>query len=160
MGYVIYISVVMVIAPLCCIVGEIYLRNEETKVLDLTWKWLIFWAIGIRLSSAGLSQVLNPSFTAGILQLSESAHIIVRELGFANLLMGGLAIASLVFPSLRIAATMGGIYLGAAGILHIVRGIEHVNFKEATALLSDIWAFSIVLGFYLYYFILYLREKT
>lgn len=160
MGYVIYIAVVMFIAPLCCILGEIYFRSGESKTFDITWKWLIFWAIGIRLFSAGISQVSNPTFTAGILQLPESAHIIIRELGFANLLMGGLAVLSLVFPSLRIAATMGGLYLGAAGILHIIRGLDHVNFKEATALISDIWAFIIVLGFYLYNFIPYLREKT
>lgn len=51
--------------------------------------------------------------------------------------MGGLAILSLAFPSFHMAATVGGLYLGAAGILHIFRGIEHVNLKEATALISD-----------------------
>lgn len=47
-------------------------------------------------------------------------------------------------------AIVGGLYLGAAGILHIFRGIEHVNLKEATALISDLWAFLIVLTYYLY----------
>ncbi|WP_279633560.1 hypothetical protein [Leptospira noumeaensis] len=44
---------------------------------------------------------------------------------------------------------MGGLYLGAAGLLHIIRGIDYVNFKEATALISDIWALFIVLANYL-----------
>lgn len=159
MGYVIYISFVMFIAPLCCILGEVYYRSEQTNVLNTTWKWFIFWAIGIRLTTAGTSQVLNPAFTAGILQLSESAHIIIKELGFANLLMGGLAILTLSFPSFRMAATVGGLYLGAAGILHIFRGIEHVNLKEATALISDLWAFLIVLTYYLYNLTPFLQTK-
>lgn len=108
-----------------------------------------FWAIGIRLISAGVNQIANPAFTASILQLNDSAYLVIRELGFANLLMGGLAALSLFFPTLRPAATLGGLYLGMAGLLHVIRGIEHVNLKEGTALISDLWGFLIVVAYFL-----------
>ncbi|TGM13531.1 hypothetical protein EHQ81_11910 [Leptospira selangorensis] len=149
MGYFIYIVATMFVVPLLSVTGEFFYRSSRIRFLDLSWKWFIFWAIGIRLISAGLNQVINPAFTASILQLNDSAHFVIRELGFANLLMGGLAGLSLFFPSLRSAATLGGLYLGLAGLLHVIRGIEHVNFKEATALISDLWGLLIVTGYYL-----------
>jgi hypothetical protein len=158
MGYFIYILATMFVVPLLSVIGEFYYRSSQMRFLDLSWKWFIFWAIGIRLISAGLNQIVNPAFTASILQLSDSTHVVIRELGFANLLMGGLAGLSLFVPSLRPAATLGGLYLGMAGLLHVVRGIEHVNFKEATALISDLWGFLIVVAYYLDLFLL--RHKT
>ncbi|TGL64530.1 DUF6790 family protein [Leptospira sarikeiensis] len=149
MGYVIYIVATMFVVPLLSVIGEFYFRSPQARFFDLTWKWFIFWAIGIRLITAALSQIANPAFTASILQLNDSAYVIIRELGFANLLMGGLAGLSLFFPSLRPAATIGGLYLGLAGLLHVVRGIEHVNLKEATALISDLWGLLIVSSYYI-----------
>lgn len=149
MGYLIYIVVTMLVAPLLSVIFEFYYRSPQQRFLDLSWKWFLFWAIGIRLITAGANQIANPAFTASIMQLSDSAHVVIRELGFANLLMGGLAVLSLFFPSLRPAATLGGLYLGLAGLLHVIRGIEHVNFKEATALISDLWGFLIVVGYLL-----------
>ncbi|PJZ46402.1 DUF6790 family protein [Leptospira brenneri] len=154
MGYFIYIVAAMLVAPLFSVIFELYYRSSQIRFLDLTWKWFIFWAIGIRLITAGASQIANPAFTASIMQLSDSAHVVIRELGFANLLMGGLAALSLFFPSLRPAATLGGLYLGLAGLLHVIRGIEHVNFKEATALISDLWGFLIVVAYYVDSFLL------
>lgn len=149
MGYLIYIVVTMLVAPLLSVIFEFYYRSTQQRFLDLSWKWFLFWAIGIRLITAGANQIANPAFTASIMQLSDSAHVVIRELGFANLLMGGLAVLSLFFPSLRPAATLGGLYLGLAGLLHLIRGIEHINFKEATALISDLWGFLIVVGYLL-----------
>ncbi|MBS0618359.1 MAG: hypothetical protein JSR44_09235 [Spirochaetes bacterium] len=158
MGYVLYISATMFILPLISIGIEFCYRSSQNRLLDLTWKWFIFWAIGIRLFSAGINQIANPAFTAGILQLNDSAHLIIRELGFANLLMGTLACLSLFVPAFRSAATLGGLYLGMAGILHVVRGSDHVNLKESIALISDLWAFLIVVAYYLDFFLLRYRS--
>ncbi|TGL44630.1 DUF6790 family protein [Leptospira perdikensis] len=158
MGYLIYIVATMLVLPLVSVIVEFYYRSSQIRFFDLTWKWFIFWAIGVRLMTAGLNQIANPAFTASIMQLSESAHVVIRELGFANFLMGGLAILSLFYPSLRPAATLGGLYLGLAGLLHVIRGIEHVNFKEATALISDLWGFLIVVAYF--FDSLFLRNRT
>lgn len=154
MGYLIYIVATMFVLPLVSVIVEFYYRSPQQRFLDLSWEWFLFWAIGIRLITAGANQIANPEFTASIMQLNDSAHVVIRELGFANLLMGGLAVLSLFFPSLRPAATLGGLYLGLAGLLHVIRGIEHVNFKEATALISDLWGFLIVVGYYVDSFLL------
>jgi len=158
MGYVIYIAATMFVVPSLFVLGEFFYRSPQTRFFDLAWKWFIFWAIGVRLISAGVNQITNPAFTASILQLNDSAHLVIRELGFANLLMGGLAMLSLFFPTLRPAATLGGLFLGMAGLLHVVRGIEHVNLKEGTALISDLWGFLIVVAYYLDSF--FFRLKT
>jgi hypothetical protein len=53
-------------------------------------KWFVFWAVGMRLSTAGLRQILQPRFTAKtILGIDGSdALVLVRELGFANTAIG------------------------------------------------------------------------
>ena len=91
MGYVIYIAATMLVVPLFSVLGEFFYRSSQARFFDLTWKWFIFWAIGIRLISAG-------------------------------------------------------------------RGIEHVNLKEGTALISDLWGFLIVVAYFLDSF--FFRHKT
>jgi hypothetical protein len=77
------------------------------------------------------------------------SHVIVRELGFANICMGTLGILSLFFIQFRLAAAItGGLYFGLAGLVHIFRKPESKN--ENLAMGSDIFIFIIVLFYVLY----------
>ena len=125
-------------------------------VIDLLWggsadimvpigKWFVFWAVGVRLFLAGVRQVARPQFTAEVIfEIKDKTSLaIVREVGFANLAMGSLGLASLgqskwVMP----AALVGGLYYGLAGIGHIIRG--RLNFSGWVALTSDLFIFALL----------------
>jgi hypothetical protein len=108
-------------------------------------KWFVFWAIGIRLLTAGLRQVIKPEFTAkDILHIdSIESHIIVRELGFANICFGLAGVVSMYIPEWRTAAAFtGGLYMGIAGIQHIIKKPSTPN--EMVAMVSDIFIFLVM----------------
>ena len=108
-------------------------------------KWFVFWAIGIRLLTAGLRQVIKPAFTAkDILHIdSIESHIIVRELGFANICFGLAGVLSLYIPEWRTAAAFtGGLYMGIAGVQHIIKKPSTPN--EVVAMVSDIFIFLVM----------------
>ena len=99
---------------------------------------------GVRLFTAGLKQALQPAFTAKtIFEIQdESSHVVVRELGLANMSMGLGAIVSAFAPSWRpAAASVGGLYFGLAGLMHVGRRPKSGN--ELTALVSDLLVFSV-----------------
>jgi len=80
---------------------------------ELFGKWFIFSAVGLRLFLAGIKQVKNPEFTANqIFHIdSPESYPILRELGFANICFGLVAIVSLFKPDWRIvSAFASGIY--------------------------------------------------
>ena len=107
----------------------------------LVGKWFAFWAVGVRLFLAGVRQMAQPEFTAKtIFEIDDSASFaIMREVGFGNLPMGALGLASLIVSGWVLpAAFVGGLYYGLAGLGHWVRG--HRNFAGRTAML-DIAAF-------------------
>jgi hypothetical protein len=90
---------------------------------------------------AGLRQILQPSYTAEVnLSLkSEDSLVIVRELGFANLSISLIGLASLVLPPWSSAATLSG------SVFHALAGVQHAfraerNGKETIAMDSDLWA--------------------
>jgi hypothetical protein len=90
----------------------------------------------------------QPQFTAGsIFGIKDDAALgIVREVGFGNLVIGTLGLASLAFPSWVVpAALVGGLYYGLAGIGHAMRGER--NAKEQVALVSDLWIFALLAVF-------------
>ncbi|MCC5815252.1 MAG: hypothetical protein JJT78_10880 [Leptospira sp.] len=149
MGYFLYILLTMLIAPIACILNEYFIKKEKTDLIETICKWFIFWTIGIRLLTAGLSQIFNPSFTANILGIDLTNLVIVQELGFANLLFGIMGISSIYFQNYRIPATSGGIFLGMAGLLHVSRIFEDISFKESVALVSDLFIFFIVIFYYI-----------
>jgi hypothetical protein len=92
-------------------------------------------------------QTVRPQFTAqSIFGIKDSgakdsgALGIVREVGFGNLAMGTLGLASLVKPEWTLpAAIVGGLYYGLAGLGHA--GRPERNFKEQIALVSDLLIF-------------------
>ena len=152
--YLYYIIAVMFVFPLVSfLIERAYRKKREfpQPVIETLAKWFIFWGVGIRLLTAGISQTLNPGFTASILEISDTCFVAIREIGFANISMGLLAVISLFIPSWRKAGGFcGGLYLGIAGFLHVGRISEGINLKETIAMVSDLFIFAIVV-FYLVY---------
>ena len=139
----------MLIFPCISIIAD---NSSNQSLILLGGKWFVFWAIGIRLFTAGIKQVLKPAFTAEeIFHIQEPAsQIIVRELGFANICFGLAGIMSLFIPGWRTAAAfIGGLYLGIAGVYHIIKKPSTAN--EVIAMVSDLFVF-LVMAAYLFIF--------
>ena len=122
-GYLILILLLMLVFPAASVLAD-HIQGSPEGIIALTGKWFTFWGLGMRLAIAGLKQVLQPAFTAKeIFHIEDKeSQIIVRELGFANLCIGTTGILSLLFSSWRIAAAFaGGLYMGIAGINHIIK---------------------------------------
>lgn len=139
--YLASILLLMLALPAVSVAVEGLLATGAPDWWALAGKWFTFWAVGVRLFVAGISQVLRPEFTSeGILGVRlPGAEVIVRELGFANLAFGTLGILSLAFPEWRVpAALAGAIFLGLDGVGHVARGAR--TGKEQVALASDLAA--------------------
>lgn len=133
--HLIYVICVLLILPLLSIAFD-----KERKSIDTGIKWFVFWALGVRLFTAGIVQVFNSSYTADfLLQIEMSDYLVVRELGFCNIAMGTLAILSLFWEKYRKPASICvGIFISGAMILHIIR-IEQINFSEFVSLAGDVF---------------------
>ena len=143
-----FASVVLLlfVFPVGSIVFEALWLRGGADLMFLVGKWFVFWAVGVRLFLAGVRQVMQPQFTAeSIFDVKDpAARAIVREIGFGNLAMGVLGLASLAQTAWLVpAAVVGGLYYGLAGAGHVFRGSQ--NFNERTALVSDLLVF-VVLG--------------
>ena len=143
--YVFIVIALMLALPLISIVAQIILSDhgalQGASYLVVVAKWYVFWAVGVRLSLAGLRQIIQPRYTAEtILGLKGAESLFfVRELGFANVTMGSVAVASLFAPSwVTPAAMLGAIYYGLAGINHCFH--KGRNKLENVALVSDLFA--------------------
>ena len=140
-GRVYFVTVVLLllVAPVGSLIVEALAGKQPLDLMFLLGKWFVFWAGGVRLFLAGLRQIFQPAFTARtIFEIDDpGALAIVRELGFANLTMGAVGLASLAVPAwLTPAALVGFLYYGLAGIGHVAR-LER-NAVENTALVSDL----------------------
>jgi len=112
----------------------------------LVGKWFVFWAVGWRLLLAGIKQIVQPAYTAReILGLkSDESLILVRELGFANVAMGVLGVASLFMPPWQLgAALVGAVFYGLAGANHVRQ--PHRNRMENIAMISDLFIAALLL---------------
>jgi hypothetical protein len=120
------------------------------SLITLIGKWFVFWAIGARLLLAGIRQAAKPAFTLEeIFHINnKESQVIVRELGFANICFGITGIISIFLPDWRPAAGfIGGLYMGIAGVYHIIKKPDSPN--EIIAMVSDLFIF-LVLTVYLY----------
>ena len=136
------------ILPVLSVFIECFADKTENMSLALAGKWFIFYAVGVRLTMAGMVQVMKPSFTAKeIFHIEgESAFPVVRELGFANICFGLTGLVSLFLPQWRIVSAFGsGLYYGIAALNHIIKKPAGAN--EVVALVSDIFVF-LVLAIY------------
>jgi hypothetical protein len=131
--------------PLVSIIAEALWGTTHVDLLILVGKWFVFWAMGIRLFTAGLRQAIRPELTAeGILGIKgKESLIVVQELGFANIGMGALGVLSItragwVFP----AAIAGLLFYGLAGIRHVF--VRRKNRLEVVAMVSDLFIFVVL----------------
>src|SRR5580698_5729684 len=143
--YLFIVIALMLVLPLISIVAQILLTDHGAlhgaAYLAVVAKWYVFWAVGARLSLAGLRQIVQPRYTAETILgfKGPEALFFVRELGFANLAMGSVGIASFFAPSwVMPAALLGAIYYGLAGINHCFH--QDRNKLANVALVSDLFA--------------------
>lgn len=150
--YLVMVLGLMVVAPIASVLIELLAGGGSGDVMLLLGKWFAFWAVGVRLFTAGLSQVFRPGFTASTILAGKpdpSVNQIVQELGFANLAFGTIGILSLPFSGWLVpAALAGGLFYGLAGIRHIAK--PHKNTKEWFATLTDLLVFVVLLAFVIY----------
>ena len=101
--YLFIVIALMLALPLISIVAQIILtdhvRLHGAWYLLIVAKWYVFWAVGVRLSLAGLRQIIQPRYTAETILGLKGAEALffVRELGFANVATGSVAIAFAAF---------------------------------------------------------------
>jgi len=136
--YLVMVVGLMVVAPIVSIVVEL-IAAPGSDPLAVTGKWFLFWGAGVRLFTAGLSQITRPRFTAQSIlgETTTAANQVVQELGFANLGFGTVAIVGAWVPGWAVPAAIGpAVFLLAAGIRHIVKSGK--NTKELMATLSDL----------------------
>ena len=146
--YIFLVLLLMLVLPVFSVVNERYLLGSNAGLLLLAGKWFVFWGVGIRLVSAGARQVIDPKYTAEtILGLKTSEPwMVVRELGFANLAIGTVALGSIVAHHwLTPAAVAGAIFYGLAGANHLVT--KNRNRLENVVMLSDLFVCSILCAY-------------
>ena len=138
----------MLVLPLISVAAQASMLPDAGALMGLVGKWFTFWAVDVRLFSAGVMQTFRPQLTAeSIFALKDhGAFAIVREVGFGNLAIGTLGLLSLFFPDfLMPAAVAGGLYYGLTGIGHVLR--RERNAKEWIALISDLAIFLLLTAF-------------
>lgn len=147
--YKVMVIGLMVVLPIVSTVVELVVTGDSANALAIVGKWFLFWGVGVRLTIAGISQTVKPSFTAeNILgeKASSGANQIVQELGFANL---GFGIVGLIAPWIAgwavPAAIPAAIFLGLAGARHIAK--PNKNGKEWLATLTDLLVSIVLLVF-------------
>jgi hypothetical protein len=147
--YFLIIILLMFVIPIASVLVEAWFFGSATAIIFLIGKWFVFWAVGIRLFTAGFRQSVDPKFTAErIFDIKRNEPLaIVQELGFANLSISVLGISSIlnsawVVPS----AIVGGLFYGLAAVRHLAR--RNKNLHETSAMISDLFV-SMVLIIYL-----------
>ena len=146
--YVPMVIALMLVLPLISIAAQILLTDHGATAasnLFIVAKWYVFWAVGVRLSLAGLRQIFQPRYTAETLLGFKSAESLffVRELGFANVAIGSIGVVSLIMPAwVTAAALVGAIFYGLAGISHCFH--RDRNKLENVALVSDLFAAAVL----------------
>jgi len=151
--YLIFVLLLMLVLPSISIIIEYVIIGKQVSLIELSGKWFIFWAIGLRLFIAGVRQAIKPSFTAETIFhiTNKESFVIVKELGFANICLGSIGIISLFLPDWRIvSAFAGGLFMGIAGINHILK--KPVGLNEWIAMSSDIFIAVVILTYTLFHF--------
>ena len=141
--YYAMIILLMAVFPIASVLIERLVDNAD--LVMLAGKWFVFWACGVRLLLAGARQIGNPTFTADTIFgiADKDAGKIVIELGFANVAIGVLSVASIFRPDWVLpAAIVAGLYYGFAGIKHVFNAGRNRIENWATA--SDLGIFAVL----------------
>ena len=147
MFHTVYVLSTLIIIPVICTLIEYKKRNRKEQLIYHVCKWFIFWAIGFRATTAALMQILNPLYTAALLQVGEESKVVIQELGCAQLGIGVLGILSILNKDFRKSACIScGIFMIFVSILHVTR-LTNMNVKEFVSLFGDVFIIFIsVLG--------------
>jgi hypothetical protein len=144
--YLITVLLLMAVLPIGSIVAEhVY---HPVPLMPLVGKWFVFWGAGVRLSLAGLRQILQPRFTAERIFHIKSDDVLpfVRELGVANLSTGIVGVASLFRPDFVLPiAIIAAMFYGVAGLRHATDRVRGKN--QSIAMVSDILVSLIYLAY-------------
>jgi hypothetical protein len=137
--YYAVVSLFMFALPIASILAE--WGHGAALSPELLLKWYVFWAVGWRLFLAGARQILQPAYTAREIlgHRGDESLLLVRELGFANLSIGVVALCSMAAPGWRCPAAV------AAGLFYLLAGGNHLiqkrrNRLESVAMVSDLFA--------------------
>lgn len=137
--YLAIVAALMLVLPVGSIGLEAVIDGHGLSA-PLVAKWFVVWSVGARLFLTGLRQIIQPRYTAEvILSLKhEESHVLVRELGFANLAVGLAGLASGFFSAWAPAVALtGGVFYLLAGINHLRQA--HRSKLENIAMLSDLF---------------------
>ncbi len=138
--YLAVVALLMFILPVLTIGLEYMINSMPDPFMEVVGINFLFWAVGVRLFTAGIRQIIKPELTSeGILGIKDKgARQLARELGFANVSIGLIATLSLWNHAWQMpAALAGGLFLILAGIEHIPK--KHRNFEENIAMYSDLF---------------------
>lgn len=138
--YLAIVTALMLVLPVGSIVLDAVIGEHGLSAL-LVAKWFVVWSVGARLFLAGLRQIIQPRYTAEVILAlkHEESHVLVRELGFANLAVGVAGLASGFFSTwVPAVALTGGVFYALAGINHLRQA--HRSKLESIAMLSDLFA--------------------
>ncbi len=145
--YIVMVIGLMVVLPIASVIIEAWLHAGADLWL-LIGKWFVFWAVGVRLLLAGVRQIAMPEFTAETIFETKDpgARKIVSELGFGNVSIGLIGLASLYWSSWTVpAAVCGGLFYGLAGLKHLQNGRRSTS--ENVATVSDLFIFAVLAAF-------------
>ena len=146
--YILIVAALTFVLPAASIIVDAAISHHATWGAAVIGRWFVFWAVGVRLFIAGLRQIIQPRYTAEIILGIKGGDslIIVRELGFANVAMGSIGIATVLAPAwIPPAALAGGIFYGLAGLNHFAH--ERRNRLQNVAMTSDLFVASVLLTF-------------
>ena len=144
MWYVVLVLAQILVLPV--ISGWVELAASGGDAILVFGKWFVFWGVGTRLLVAGIAQLSGKGPTAEILgeeAPSRSEKQLVGELGLANTCMGLTGLLALVPGWALPAGLAGGLYLLAAGVLHVAK--QGKNPKEQVATWTDLLVGVVVL---------------
>ena len=146
--YIVLVVLFMLVLPALSVIHERYFLGSHAGLLLLIGKWFVFWGVGVRVGFAGVHQAINPRYTAETLLGLKTSEpwLVVRELGFANMALGAIALGSVLAHNwLMPAALAGGLFYGLAGINHLAT--KNRNRLQNVAMLSDLYACGILCAY-------------
>ncbi len=137
--YAFIVIALMLVLPIGCAAYEVFHSNHGVFAFSLLLKWLVFWAVGVRLLLAGLRQIFQPGYTAEVVFgiKGDDCRRVIREVGFGDMAVGSIGVGSLFNDGwLLPAAVAGAVLYGLAGVNHFLHKARGMN--ENVAMVSDV----------------------
>jgi hypothetical protein len=146
MGY--FIGVILQTVVLPALSGAIEVVTVGGDPIEVFGRWWVFWGVGTRLLVAGVVQLVRPGTTARILGSGEATPAelqTARELSTANIGMGLAGLLALIPAWAAPAGAAGGVFLLAAGLMHVRK--KGKNPQETLATWTDLLVGVVVVVF-------------